>query len=427
MRKKKQLERNKGTSKTDAYGFPDPGGIVKQYREKLTYSDSENGKIRSWTQADLAKRLGVSEVMVRLMENQNKGLDSIERRRVLADLLKIPPVLLGLDTLPAMLETQTNTPEETSIITHTSKPVGVGSETVKLYQDAFTAYDEIHTSSTAHKSISDIENWICRIRYDIPNARNSQKSELYRILWSFHALSAKIYSDDLSDWTRSFAHLNQAFELASFLQDADLQAISLYRSSQVRFAQGTFALAKVDLEGAMLHARHAGPTTKGAVFASTGLAYALTATDMAGKTDAQRLFDQAEQQISPTNVDSTNIKYGMAKYLTQRSDALITMGRASKALELLEDAQDVTDATQTRRLAYNNILRAEAYLKIRQPEYDTAVLFLTEALEASKRINSQYNIGYIKRLATLLDKSSHSTSPQVADLRLALRDWYRPR
>src|SRR5437899_1715735 len=99
MRKTKQTGRGNDGEKTDARGFPDPGRIIKQYRENLTYTDAETGKLKHWTQADLAQRLGVSEVTVRLMETQNSGLDSIERRRVLADLLKIPPALLGLIAL----------------------------------------------------------------------------------------------------------------------------------------------------------------------------------------------------------------------------------------------------------------------------------------------------------------------------------------
>ena len=54
----------------------------------MRYKDSHENKEKGWTQTDLAKRLGVSEVTVRLMENQNVGLDSITRRRLVASILK---------------------------------------------------------------------------------------------------------------------------------------------------------------------------------------------------------------------------------------------------------------------------------------------------------------------------------------------------
>src|SRR5713226_8072736 len=79
--------------------FPDPGTVIRYFREKMQYTDPIEGKRKHWTQADLAKRLGVSEVTVRLMETQNVGLDSMSRRRLVADILKIPPVLLGLGSL----------------------------------------------------------------------------------------------------------------------------------------------------------------------------------------------------------------------------------------------------------------------------------------------------------------------------------------
>ena len=71
----------------DTDGFPVPGPVVRYYREQMRYTDKD-GQIRRWTQADLATRLQISELMVRLMETKNKGLDSIERRKTLATILK---------------------------------------------------------------------------------------------------------------------------------------------------------------------------------------------------------------------------------------------------------------------------------------------------------------------------------------------------
>ncbi len=69
----------------DKHGSPLPGKVLKYYRERIKYIDPESGKEKHWTQADLAKRVGVTEIMVTLMETKNQGLASIERRRVLAD------------------------------------------------------------------------------------------------------------------------------------------------------------------------------------------------------------------------------------------------------------------------------------------------------------------------------------------------------
>jgi hypothetical protein len=48
----------------------------------------------------------MTDKAVREMEKQNKGLDSITRRRVLAHLLQIPPATLGIVTLEELLSQQ---------------------------------------------------------------------------------------------------------------------------------------------------------------------------------------------------------------------------------------------------------------------------------------------------------------------------------
>lgn len=53
-------------------GYPLPGKVVKFYREQKTYTGND-GKVKHWTQADLAKRLGLTDIMV------NLNVDHIEK------------------------------------------------------------------------------------------------------------------------------------------------------------------------------------------------------------------------------------------------------------------------------------------------------------------------------------------------------------
>jgi transcriptional regulator with XRE-family HTH domain len=70
--------------------LPRPGQVVKYFREKKM-----NSKGKAWTQRELARALGITEAMVRNIENRDIGLD-YERREFLSKLLNIPPVLLGV-------------------------------------------------------------------------------------------------------------------------------------------------------------------------------------------------------------------------------------------------------------------------------------------------------------------------------------------
>lgn len=81
-----------------------PGRVVKWFRERMIYEDQQTGKRKHWTQDDLARMVGLTKVQVCNMENHNEGLDSIERRKTLATILKIPPVLLGLASLDEIVE-----------------------------------------------------------------------------------------------------------------------------------------------------------------------------------------------------------------------------------------------------------------------------------------------------------------------------------
>ncbi|HEU5374829.1 MAG TPA: hypothetical protein VFV38_05280 [Ktedonobacteraceae bacterium] len=81
---------------TGADGFPRPGQVLRHFRlMKL----KEDGK--PWTQQDLARTLGKQELAVREMELRDTGLNDIARRRLLVELLDIPPILFGLAATPA--------------------------------------------------------------------------------------------------------------------------------------------------------------------------------------------------------------------------------------------------------------------------------------------------------------------------------------
>jgi transcriptional regulator with XRE-family HTH domain len=406
--------------KLDKCGYPVPGQVVRYYRERMKYTDRE-GKVKHWSQADLARQLGVTELMVRLMETKNKGLDSIERRRALAQILKIPPVLLGLSSLDDLTVFLQKQDCHSDRKVYEKKEGGIDNHTMQLYRDAFTLYNDTHSVGTAQGSIDEIEQWVERIHEALLStlANMRQRTELQHLLWNFHALSAKIYGDDLFDWEHAFHHLNQSLTLAVEMNSSDLQAASLYRSAQIHFAQRNYSLAKSDLDGSLVHARNASPSIKGASFASAGLAYAIVEKDQAGMTYAQKLLDEAEKYAS-TSDNSNIITFNTGKYLLDRADALMSLGRPSKALEVLDDAEELTNTNQRRRIAYLNILRAECYIRLKKPDYAMAAMLLSEALTVSEAVHSSFNISHIKRLHKLIASSPYGNSPDVVELGIRL-------
>ena len=302
-------------------------------------------------------------------------------------------------------------------------------ETLSLYEDAASVYREMHSLGTAQDSIFEIEQWIGRVHNDILRANGQQKTHLQGTLWNFYDLTAKIQSDDLGDWTSALQSLNAQMELATLLNDNELRAATLYRSAQIRFAQRKYILAKSDLDNAVALIQKSRTQLKGAVLASAGLAHALVDKDTAGKLYAQRLFEESGRVATNGNTvhDGRFTTFSIGKYHLEYADALIVLGHPGKALEMLDLAENEISPNLRRRRAYVNILRAEASISLRKPELYAATTLLTDALDTSKTIKSDYNVGYISRLYQDLSNSSYANSIDVADLGIALRQWKQER
>ncbi len=74
-------------------GFPNAGEVIRHYRKLLGFS-----------QIAFALLLDVQRQQVINMENHNQVPQNLSRRRVIADLLKIPPVLLSVGVIGSYLE-----------------------------------------------------------------------------------------------------------------------------------------------------------------------------------------------------------------------------------------------------------------------------------------------------------------------------------
>src|SRR5205823_4656326 len=87
-----------------ADGFPCPEQVIRHYRSQKRKADG-----KAWTQRDLAQVLGKQELAIRDMELRGTGLNDISRRRFLAHLFDIPPILLGLVATPQQSITREQT------------------------------------------------------------------------------------------------------------------------------------------------------------------------------------------------------------------------------------------------------------------------------------------------------------------------------
>jgi len=390
-------------------GYPLPGKVVKYYREQMTYVDRE-GREKHWTQADLARVLGLQETMVNLMEKHDKGLDSIERRRTLSTILRIPPVLLGLGSLDQIVEIVTGQEQ------NANKPIrtNITIYDIKKYQDTFKVYDFLFAEGLTYRNMAAIEHAIKRIRTDLACTSIESRRDLLKVLYDFELLCAKIYGSDFTNWRKTFEHIDNAVEIATLLDDRDLQAVSLYYSSEYHYRQGKLGLARVNIDGALLYSKGALPQTRAAIYAQDAM-LRISDTSSSQILISEKMYEGSER-LSVIKTDNKSLKFGKGSFFIYRAYALIEMNRPVKALEYLDDAERSINPSKKRLLLYLETERARCYIQKKKPEYEQATIVLKRAIATSRNIYVGQNIRRIEKLYLKLKGSSYGNSPDIVEL-----------
>ncbi len=400
----------------DTEGFPLPGPVIRYYRQHMTYTDKE-GRVKIWTQADLAKTLRISEWSVRMMETKNQGLDSIERRRTLAKLLNIPPVLLGLasiDQLQGLLHEDKKT--LSSISSQAHKQGMISAEEVQLYKDALPVLKDKYDQGDLQPLT--VEAWIKRIRNNIGNIPVKDKSSTLQSLVGYSVLAGRLYSHDRLDWLAATRHLNSAKQIAIQMDNPEVRMFVMHHIGEMYFVQKKPVLAQDEFDYALSLAKGASPQVIGRVLTYSAIAHAMTGHDRANTIRVERLLEQAEKCVQAKKSHDSLMRFDDTQYLRDKADALICLQEYNKAFDAIEDADAIGD-NHKRGNAYLMILSAECYIKQKQPEYDQAVTLLLQVLKENS--HNKYYVDYVARLHKLLATSRYSNAPDVVHLGMHLR------
>ena len=386
-------------------GFPRPGQVTKHYRYLKKRGDGQ-----PWTQRDLAYVLGISENEVRNMENRDRGF-SLERRRFLAHLLNIPPILLGVVTLEQIEQmlAQQQAALPTRAIAST-KRVMVDLEQCR---QALTGYWEANHAHSAQQAIPDMRNWIALLNDELPFVTGKEKRERYELLISYHRLIANILRDYLS-FDDAVAHLNIALELAKVGESKELQALILHSRALTLQEQGNLDAARVDGAQALSLVRsHPASPLYGTIALEAGHIQAKTARDEADRTKALKTIDEAESLArAGYSEDLHFLKLDEVRYHLSRGSALIAIGWNKDAITELSMVED--NPAALRRSAYRDILLAQAYAS--KGDYAYAAALAAPALQTVKEINSQVNITRVAALYARLKNSPFKNDPEVERL-----------
>ena len=182
----------------------------------------------------------------------------------------------------------------------------------------------------------------------------------------------------------------------------------------------------MDIDGAALYARGAALQTRGIIASKSACIYVDSDTSTSGIVLAQNMIDSAEKYIDAKD-DVHAMSFGKDDFYLDKSYVLNVLHRYGKALECLDDAERYVQSAGKRHTIFLDIKRAQFYIEQKKPEYEQAVWMLLNAVETSKEIRVSRNIEQVKKLYDKLADSSYQNSPDVIELRLALRRLQVPR
>lgn len=418
-------------------GWPNAGEVIRHYR-----------KNRKMSAKELARRYGesigepVTSRWILKMEQQNKIPTDITRRRALATILTIPPILLGLASLDQLVRIPTH-----SLEAH-SAPMTVKTATlvdITKFEQQIRAYWLL--SYAGEESLENIVADINNLEQFERQSNGQLQRRVRLVLNGYYQLASDITRHQ-GNFTVAWTYANQAVRVTKLIGLNDFLAAALYRRGYVNLEWGIWGncvklgsmnaepdRAKIeaalsDFEESLLHAR---PQLKGAIWLELSRAEGI----LQNPSLTLRLSSQAESMIGVSGaiadpleqilVEGALNSLSQGMYLLGRAASFIVIGRTTSAIEVLDDLDELRNGqgiarNQTRRLAYADTLRAEASLGTK--DYFTAVTSALSALETFREIDAVERIAWINNIhSRLVEKAGQH--PEVKTLGKMLAGYYR--
>jgi tetratricopeptide (TPR) repeat protein len=385
-------------------GLPRPGQVSRYYRRLKRRPDGKR-----WTQADLARALGVTERYVNLMEHHDEGFDSFSRRRFLVEILAIPPVLLGLAEVSKPEHAGAAPQQAPAVISRPAFDVEQAAhrlQTLNLQGDR----------STAGPALPTIQQTLGALYEALPFAR-SDRPQLQRLLVGYHTLAGSVLRDEQQP-QQALDHLNRAVNWAESLQHPTWVAFALYRRMTALIECGQAGQALQDEQQVRRLLPRLPADLRVALLLRGGLAQAQAAVPSQSGLVLAHLDEAAawlSEALTNPGDESYHLPLTRERFQIDRAAVLLALNWPREALESLPTRQM---NGMTRANVYADLLAAEAYVRL--GEYEQAATLGLEALPRARAIRSQVNLARVQRLYERLATSPFGSAPEVARLRLLL-------
>jgi transcriptional regulator with XRE-family HTH domain len=370
-----------------AYGPFDPGEnnhphlgqVIRYYRE-----------LRKWKVSELAAAMQQSPRHIYEIESSPNMPELISRRQALCDILKIPPVLLGLSS---MRSTDDGTFD---IATGTLKVIDA--RTMHVYEGILALSWELYYTSSAQRAASNIDHWLQFLAEAANEASGIQRDQLISTLCRFYQLSG-VAARDRMDIARALQDGKKAIELAFQLENSELIAASLFRHGKTYLKQQQYDLGIKELEAALPYAERSRDPLKGYVYQAAAEAYSIVADqDVQTQKRSLTMLDQVGRIVRKGNLedDGSFVKLNIAGLYMDRASALTRFHRLGETQNALNIARENLGPELTRWQARLLIAEAEAYFAEGDPDSCCELAF--EALKVIHATQSRSNEALVSGL-----------------------------
>jgi transcriptional regulator with XRE-family HTH domain len=431
-------------------GWPDAGQVMRYFRRKAGLTAKELGVL--YGKAVNPDGSPVTERQIFRMELENKVPVDINRRKLIARLLNIPPVLFGLAALEDItLEPQPQTaPVRT---TGQTKLVRTAIDT-SPYQNNVRTLWQLHDTGHAQDKLGQLYADICDLESFEQQAQGDLRYHVQEILLGYQILATHIVRDQ-RHFKRAYYHANETVRVAKSMDDRDLIATALFTRGWTRLEWGLYGVMKQGIFQVQSDKLHEAihdfeeakkifpfqderqgmhPQLLGRLTTYMNRAEAALALSKKDRVSASKLIalDDVADTAGRQNINDpymrvilTGTRSGLhqAAYLSNRSAVFMAAGLPGKALKELNSLEALTENTyrkdETRQITWLDILKANIYIGLE--EFNLATKLARQALLACQDINSITNTAIITDIYGRLLRTRYGASSDVKELGEILR------
>lgn len=323
---------------------------------------------------EIAGKVGYTVRFIQLLKNR-ENVDhpkEVGRRRMLARMFHIPPVLLGLSAV--------------GLEQSDAQPV-LPPASMQRYENLLAMCWELYYTSNIGKAEESITATLAELGEATNLASGVKRDQLDYMRCRFFQV-ASVVSRDQRKYPEALASMNQAAALAEKLKTSELVASSLLRRARVYLGAKEYPEAYADAMKMLPYADKCADPLKGKCYQMAGEATSFIAgLDAVLQQKSLGYFNEALKIVRKGNLepDGSFVRTDLTSILIEKADAQRIFGQPEDALETLAIARKHASPEQHRWLI--NLATTEINIYLGMGKIDEACHLLQEHWPLVKAVN----------------------------------------